>query len=65
MRRHLQLGGAMLKLGTHVLTTAVAVALAPAAIAKGVAPRFDLPDPSGSPFPSDRLTTDQLKKVAK
>jgi hypothetical protein len=31
-------------------------ACAPAAYAKGVAPRFDLSQPGGAPFPSDRLT---------
>jgi hypothetical protein len=35
-----------------VLTTA----LAPAALGKGVSPRFDLTDPAGAPFPSDRFT---------
>jgi dienelactone hydrolase len=42
-----------------IVSTLICVAFAsaaPAAIAKGVAPRFDLSDPSGSPFPSDRFT---------
>jgi hypothetical protein len=39
-----------------VVAMALTAGFAPAAIAKGVAPRFDLSDPSGSPFPSDRFT---------
>ena len=31
-------------------------ALASPALAKGVEPRFDLDDPAGAPFPSDRYT---------
>jgi dienelactone hydrolase len=50
----------MIKICNLLITASVAVALAvawaPAAIANGVEPRFDLTDPSGSPFPSDRFT---------
>jgi dienelactone hydrolase len=38
------------------IAVALTTALAPAALAKGVEPRFDLTDPAGAPFPSDRFT---------
>jgi dienelactone hydrolase len=42
-----------------ILSTLICVALgsaAPAALAKGVQPRFDLSDPQGGPFPADVFT---------
>jgi hypothetical protein len=49
-----------------ILSTLICVAFAsaaPAAIAKGVVPRFDLSDPSGSPFPSDRFTVSDATQL--
>jgi hypothetical protein len=43
-------------LGLAVAAVALAAARAPAAVAKGVEPGFDVSDPSGSLFPSDLFT---------
>ena len=51
-----------------ILSTLICVAFAsaaPAAIAKGVAPRFDLSDPSASPFPSDRFTVPDASQLTR
>ncbi len=38
------------------IAVVITAAFAPAVLAKGVEPRFDLVDPAGAPFPSDRYT---------
>src|SRR5215207_1063745 len=38
-------------------------ALAPAALGKGVQPRFDRTDPAGGPFPSDRFTVSDSSQL--
>jgi hypothetical protein len=48
---------------TTMLVIALAAVLAPTALARGVEPRFDLSDPAGSLFPSDRLTVPDLSQL--
>src|SRR6266545_2624617 len=46
------------RLAGALVAAVLALVVLPAsvALAKGVGPRFDLADPAGAPFPSDRFT---------
>jgi dienelactone hydrolase len=48
---------------TVLMALVTTVSLVPAALAKGIVPRFDLADPAGSPFPSDRFTVPDASQL--